>query len=298
MKNELKSTSLWTAIITPFLKDGKIDFKSLEGLLRQQEKFHNGVVLLGSTGEGLALSRNEKESILKFAQSLNLSIPTISGVPGHNLDEALDFIRFAKTTGVKGFLSVTPYYAKPGVSGQIRWFKSILDEAGLPVMLYNVPSRTGMRLAPEVLSELKDHANLWALKESSGSVDSFQEYQRVNSSLSFFCGDDGLMPAFAKAGAIGLVSVAANVWPEATRKVVELSLAKKADECLPMWQAATDALFLASNPIPTKFLHLHLGQIETTHLKAPLDLADLKETQKVIYAHETITKWLAERKAL
>ena len=294
----MKTTTLWTAIITPFAKDGKIDFKSLGGLLRQQEKFNNGVVLLGSTGEGLALSRAEKESVLKFAQTLNLTIPTISGVPGHNLEETLDFIRFAKTTGVKGFLSVTPYYAKPGVHGQAQWFKSVLDEAGLPVMLYNVPSRTGVRLAPQVLSELKNHPNLWALKESSGSVESFLEYQHVNPAMTFFCGDDGLMPAFAKAGAKGLVSVASNVWPEATRKVVELSLAQNADDFTPMWQEVTDALFLASNPIPTKFLHLHLKQIETADVKAPLSLSDLTDTPKVISAHETIVTWLNEWKTL
>ena len=207
----MKNTILWTAIVTPQDTHGKIDFKSLETLLRSQEKASNGVVLLGSTGEGMAFSRIEKESILTFAQGLRLSIPCISGLPGHNLEDTLDFIRFAKTTGIKGFLAVTPYYSKPGVEGQTSWFKAILDEASLPVMLYNVPSRTGIRLAPNVISELKMHPHLWAVKESSGSVESFLEYQEANPNLAFFCGDDGLMPEFAKHGAVGLFSVASNV---------------------------------------------------------------------------------------
>jgi 4-hydroxy-tetrahydrodipicolinate synthase len=291
-------TTLWTAIITPFDHNGEIDFVSLEKLIRNQEKSHNGIVLLGSTGEGMALDRNEKESIVKFAQTMRLKVPYIVGVTGHQMQEALDWIKFAKTCGVKGFLAVTPYYSKPGIQGQISWFQKILDAAELPVMLYNVPSRTGVRLAPEVLSELKNHPNLWALKESSGSIESFREYQHANPHMSFFCGDDGLMPEFAKAGAEGLVSVAANVWPEATRKVVELSLAKKADDFTPMWQECTDALFLASNPIPAKWLHHHLGEIKTADLRAPLEPSDLKAPEKVIAAHEMMKSWMQERSAL
>jgi 4-hydroxy-tetrahydrodipicolinate synthase len=236
--------------------------------------------------------------VLKFAQTLKLSVPCIAGVPGHQLEEALDWIRFAKTTGMKGFLSVTPYYSKPGPQGQTEWFKAILDEAGLPVMLYNVPSRSGTRLAPHVVSELKNHPNLWALKESSGSVDSLLEYHHANPKLALFCGDDGLMPAFAKAGAIGLVSVASNVWPEATRKIVEYSLAKKADEFIPLWQECTDALFLASNPIPTKWLHHHVGEIATANVRAPLHVADLTATDKVIAAHAKVQAWLKSRESL
>ena len=292
------NTPLWTAIITPLDTAGKIDFKSLETLLRKQEKTQNGIVLLGSTGEGMALSRAEKESVLKFAQTLNLNVPCIAGVPGHQLEEALDWIRFAKTTGIKGFLSVTPYYSKPGAKGQTEWFKAILDEAGLPVMLYNVPSRSGIRLAPQVVSELKNHPNLWALKESSGLVDSLLEYKQANPKLTLYCGDDGLMPAFAKAGAIGLVSVASNVWPEATRKMVEYSLAKKGDAFIPLWQECTDTLFLASNPIPTKWLHHYLGEIATAKLRAPLHEDDLTAKDKVKDAHLKIQAWLKERESL
>jgi len=291
-------TNLWTAIITPFDVSGKIDFKSFERLLRRQEQNQNGVVLLGSTGEGMALTRSEKESVVNFAASLHLKVPCIAGVPGHGLEEVLDWVHFAKSSGIQGFLAVSPYYSKPGVKGQTEWFRKILDAASLPVMLYNVPSRTGSRLSPQVLVDLQHHSNLWALKESSGSVDSFLEYQRSNPKISLFCGDDGLMPEFAKVGAVGLVSVASNVWPEATRKVVEYSLAIKASAFADLWRECTDTLFLASNPIPTKWLHHHLGEIPTTLLRPPLDSADLTDPSRVERAHQKIKNWLKERGTL
>ncbi len=298
MKNGmLKTVPLWTAIITPLQADGKIDFVSFEKLLMKQAQVGNGVILLGSTGESLALSRSEKESVLNFAMRLRLDIPMMAGVPGHQLEEALDWISFAKTSGIQGFLSVTPYYSKPGLEGQVRWFEAILNAADLPVMLYNVPSRSGTRLLPEVLSRLKGHANLWALKESSGEIASLREYQKVNSALSYYCGDDGLMADFAEAGVKGLISVASNVWPEATRKIAELCLAGKRDD-LEFWPECADALFLASNPIPAKWLHHHHGEIVSPITRAPLDVRDLKETAAVLAADQRVQAWMKERSSL
>jgi 4-hydroxy-tetrahydrodipicolinate synthase len=299
--NPLDHCPLWTAIITPMQADGKIDYPSFEKLLRKQAAVKNGIVLFGSTGEGMALSRKEKEEGLRFAQGLKLGLPMIVGVPGHQLEEALDWIQFAQNHGADGFLAVTPYYSKPGKLGQINWFKQILDHARLPVMLYNVPSRAGVSLHAEVLETLSAHPNLWALKESSGSIAELKNFQRVNPELSYFCGDDGLLPEFAAQGVKGLISVAANVWPEATRKYAELCLQQKTAGLLPLWKTCTDALFLASNPIPAKWLHHHLGEIPTAFTRAPLAEADFTvsagATEKLISAHQQIKAWLAERKA-
>lgn len=292
--SELNNYVLWTAIITPMLSDLKIDFGSLEKLLRRQEMAKNGVILLGSTGEGLALSRKDKEAVLKFSLGLKLSIPMIAGVQGHQLEEALDWMSFAKTAGIAGFLAVTPYYAKPGVQGQKKWFQQILDHANLPVMLYNVPSRAGVRLDPMVVTELKDHPALWALKESSGSLASLLEYQSSNPGLTLFCGDDGLIAEFAQQGAKGLISVAANVWPEATHKITELCLAGNAQD-LAFWPECADALFLASNPVPVKWLHYFKREIKSPVTRAPLEAGDFKETEKLIAADLKVETWLKER---
>lgn len=293
----LKSVPLWTAIITPMLTDGKIDFISFERLLEKQSRVGNGVILLGSTGESLALSRAEKETVLNFALGLKLAIPMIAGVPGHQLEEAIDWMAFARSAGIQGFLAVTPYYAKPGCEGQVRWFEKILDAAGLPVMLYNVPSRSGTRLDPAVLKRLAQHENLWALKESSGSLESLNEYQKANAKLAYYCGDDGLIAEFSKAGVKGLISVASNVWPEATRKIVELCLVGKFED-LAFWPEAADTLFLASNPIPAKWLHHRLGEISSPITRAPLDVNDFKDTEALVAADHRMQAWLKERSSL
>ncbi len=293
-KPSYQSTPLWTAIITPLNKKGKIDFVSFKKLLKQQESAKNGIIILGSTGESMALTRKEKEAIVKFSTKQKLSVPLFVGVPGNQIEDTLGWIAFAKKQGIDGFLSVAPYYAKPGLKGQVAWFEQILNKAGkLPVMLYNVPSRTGVKIFPQVLSELKNHPNLWALKESSGSVQDFIAFRAANPKLAFYCGDDGLMPSFAKAGAIGLVSVASNAWPEATRIYVERCLAHQIDGLLPLWQQCTDTLFLASNPIPVKWLQYHLKMIPTPNTRLPLVAADLKDTKPIIEAHTKIKNWLS-----
>jgi 4-hydroxy-tetrahydrodipicolinate synthase len=149
-----------------------------------------------------------------------------------------------------------------------------------------------------VLDVLKNHPNLWALKESSGSVNELIHFQNVNPNLDYFCGDDGLLPEFAEHGVVGLISVAANVWPVATRKYTELCLQKKTEGLLPLWKESTDTLFLASNPIPAKWLHHSLGEIPTAFTRAPLELLDLTSqtelTEKISHANLQINEWLEE----
>ena len=294
MKN-LTQTILWTAIVTPLKSDGSIDFPSFQQLLKRQERANNSVVLLGSTGEGLALSRMEKESIVKFAVALKLAIPLLCGVPGHQLEETLDWVRFARAAGIDGFLAVTPYYSKPDALGQTAWFEKVLEEAKLPVMLYNVPSRTGVKLNPQVLKNLKGNPYLWAVKESSGSVKIFQELQAANPDLTYYCGDDALMAEFAAHGAVGLVSVCANIWPEATRRYVTLCRQKQTTALYPLWKDSTDALFLASNPVPVKWILFQDRQIPTPLTRAPLSTDDFKNTEPLTLAHRNIQEWLADQ---
>jgi 4-hydroxy-tetrahydrodipicolinate synthase len=281
---------LYTAIVTP-LEKGKVHFTSLEKLLRIQESAGNGVVLLGSTGEGMAFDEQTKKEIVRFARGLRLNIPLLAGVPGHQLSAALDWVGWCREEGIDGFLSVMPYYSKPGLKGQVQWFRSILDAAQKPVMVYNVPGRTAAKLNPKVLTELKGHGSLWAVKESSGSVLDFQDYANANTELEFYCGDDGLMPFFAAAGAIGLVSVASNVWPKATRRIVELSLQGKARPVLSLWREATDSLFCASNPVPTKALLHMMGQIPSSELLPPLHAEDLPKQNDLVRLSEKIANW-------
>ncbi len=293
----LTTTRLWTAIITPLDQAGNLDLKSFEGLLKAQESAGNGVVILGSTGEGLNLSETEKKQIVEFTDGLNLQVPVMVGVSGFHLDSTLDWIEYLESRpGIHCYLVVTPLYAKPGTEGQYHWFKSILDRSTRPCMLYNVPSRTGVAMSTEAIGRLRTHPQFWSIKEASGSVKDFCEYRDNTQGQQMFSGDDGLMPDFAEHGCFGLVSVSSNVWPQATKLYVELSVENKLSaEEIQLWKEATNALFTAANPIPTKALLFAQGKIQSAHLKAPLHLEDLRDMAPLNRADKAISDWYNRR---
>ena len=288
------SQILWTACVTPFKDNGKqIDYKSFENLLRLQEKAGNGILLLGSTGEGLSISDKERKEIVEFACKLNLNTTIIVGVPSYNLNIALEWINFCNNFPINGYLMTTPIYTKPGVQGQTEWFKALLDAAKYQCMLYNIPSRSGVKLYPEVVKNLQDHDKFVALKDSSGMVDSIVEYKLATPKIEVFCGDDYMMPAMASEGAIGLVSVISNTLPVATRKYVEHCIKGWRIESKIWWQACK-ALFSASNPIPLKALMKDVGLIDYDFVRLPLSIKDLPSRKNSIEYYNIIKDWKGE----
>ena len=287
----LDNTILWTALVTPMNENGDINHDELASLIHKQNEAGNGVLILGSTGEGLALSREDKQSVVKTASSLNINVPLMVGVGGFNLRSQLQWIEYCGSFDIDGFLMVTPLYAKPNVKGQAAWFNDLINAADKPCMLYNVPSRTGVKLHPDVIGQLADHPNLFALKEASGSISEYQEFRKRAPELAFYSGDDGLMPFFVAAGCQGLVSVMANVWPQATHRYVEWCLEGRGPELLPLWQECSDALFSASNPIPAKVLLAEKGWIQSPTLRAPLTHEDMSDNTILSEAEERINAW-------
>ncbi len=283
---------LWTAIITPMKEDGSIDYQSFSKVLLRQEEASNGIVLLGSTGEALALSVEDREKIVEFASQQNLTSPLMVGVGGANLKEQKSWISYCENfEQVKSFLMPCPLYSKPGVEGQTLWFKELLDHTNRPTMLYNVPSRTGVKLHQEVVRRLNDHKNFWALKEASGSLEELKLYQSVCGNVKIFSGEDGLIVDQAKIGISGLVSVAGNIWPKETSHYVKLALDKEDTGLQSVWAPAIDALFMQSNPIPTKVL-LHLkGIISHPTLRLPLTSLETKDTDPLKTADTNILNW-------
>ena len=233
---------LWTAIITPMLGDGEVDYPGLAKLLKEQEEAENGVLLLGSTGESLNIDENERKKILHFALDKNLNVPIMVGVGGINLKETCAWVDYLETLRVDAYLMITPLYAKPGAEGQYQWFKTLLDRSKRPVMLYNVPSRTGVSLNVKTLAKLKTHPMLWAVKEASGKTLDFKNYRKAAPEVRFYSGDDAMMPDFAKLGAKGLVSVASNVWPKETHAYVLQSLDKSL-KAVKLWKDCSNSLF-------------------------------------------------------
>ncbi len=281
---------VWTAIVTPMLANGSIDYESFGALLKKQEAAGNALTILGSTGEALTIDESEKREILDFVLGLNLKVPIMVGIGGINLKLQKKWVEYLNTLVVDCYLMVVPLYSKPGVHGQYGWFRELLDISDKPCMLYNVPGRTAKELELEAAQMLADHPRFWAVKEASGSEESFSKYAKGLPNVRMMSGDDPMLPAFAKLGAKGVVSVAANVWPEATHEF--------ARQCTngtfmdnDIWQKSTKALFCASNPIPAKALLYDLGRIKSPELRLPLSSKDMPDPEVVRQANSDINSW-------
>lgn len=296
MSKSIDKYRVWTAIVTPMNDDSSVDYESFESLLKNQNEAGNAITILGSTGEALNLDLSERKQILDFAIGLNLDIPLMVGVGGINLNEQSEWVEYLNVLDVDAYLLVVPLYAKPGVHGQYGWFKHLLDLAKRPCMLYNVPGRTAKNLEIETVKMLVDHPNFWAIKEASGSEKDFAEYAKAAVGKKMMSGDDLLLPEFARLGAEGVVSVASNVWPEATKKYADQCIEGSfADESI--WKPAIEALFSASNPIPAKALLKERGDIKSSVLRLPLSIADMGDIELLMSADKNISEWLNQQSA-
>ncbi len=289
------NTVLWTALVTPFHDNNSIDFESLANIAHAQAKAGNGILLLGSTGEGLALNRNEQQQIVEFVCQLNLATPIMVAVGGYNLTEQLAWLEQCNQYAIDAFLLASPIYAKPGTVGQTAWFQALLDTAKYPCMLYNVPSRSGVEIALKTVENLVQHPQFWAIKEASGDINKFLAYRQIAPTIDLYSGEDAMMPYLATAGAKGLVSVCANAWPEASKYYVEQSLAGQVQRLFPLWHNAINSLFSVANPIPVKIL-MHLqGVIKQSMLRAPLTALELNNHTDLLNADSNINNWLAQQ---
>ncbi len=285
---------LWTAMVTPMLDDTSIDYNSFEVILRKQEEAGNGVLVLGSTGEGLNLTDTEKREIVKFVKLLHLKVPLMVGLGGHQIDSQKEFIKYCDEIGIDAFLMVAPLYAKPGKEGQLAWFSALMKETKTPCMIYNVPSRTGIQMHPDVPAQLfKTFPNYMGLKEASGSIDKFKEFRDAASGSKIYCGDDSLIKDFIAEGAIGLVSVASNAWPQQTHAFLEQHLSGNHDDVYKEWIESADLFFDAPSPTPVKTLMQHKGWIKFDTVRLPLSNDDLKpETEEALLeADQKINNW-------
>ena len=216
----------------------------------------------------------------------------MTGVPGFNLEETLEYLAYLETLTLDAYLMVTPLYAKPGERGQTQWFKTLLDKATKPCMLYNVPSRTGVKMNFNTVKSLANHKNFWAIKEASGSVADFKQYAEMNPQARMYSGDDGMVFDFAPHRCVGLVSVSSNVWPVETHFYVEETLKNNlSNSDIQLWKDACDTLFIAANPVPVKNLLFNQKKIKTKIMRAPLHHEDLIDNSPVIDADIKIKNW-------
>ena len=288
---DLKDYIVWTAVVTPMNQDGSIDYDGFEKVLREQAAADNAITILASTGEGLNLDLAERKQILDFAINLKLDAPIMVGVGGVNLHDQLDWVGYLNGLAVDAYLLVVPLYAKPGVHGQYGWFKALLDLANKPCLLYNIPKRTGKSLELKTVEMLKDHPRFWGMKEASASEEDFTKYSQIAPNLQMLSGDDPMLPAFAKLGAKGVISVAANVWPEATHEFARQNVGGTFEDH-ELWDKAIAALFCASNPVPAKALLHDQGRIASAEVRLPLSAQDMPDLAIVRDANQAIEDWL------
>lgn len=255
------------AIVTP-IKDDKIDYESYKKLIDFQLKNKtNGILTCGCTGEPATLSYDEHKEMIKFTvEYVNGRVPVIAGTGSNNTKEAIELSQYAEKVGADGCLLITPYYNKPTQRGLYLHYKEIAKNVSIPIILYNVPSRTGISIAPETVLELSEIKNIVGIKEASGSLDQVSKILSLVKRDDFvvLSGDDSLTLPIISVGGKGVVSVASNVVPYEVSQMVEYALngdfenAKKLHlKLFPIFKI----LFIETNPIPVKTILSLMGMI-------------------------------------
>jgi 4-hydroxy-tetrahydrodipicolinate synthase len=274
MVSELKG--LGVALITPFEKDGSVDFSSLQKLVKKCIKGGaNYLVVLGTTGETPTLTKEEKKDILKAVVEYNEgAIPLVAGFGGNNTLEIIEDLKSFDTNGYSYILSASPYYNKPNQEGIYQHYKTIAKEAPLPIILYNVPGRTGSNMLPETTLKLaREIENIVAIKEASGNIDQCMKLVK-NKPKEFIVlsGDDNLVVSQMAIGVEGCISVIGNLLPEEFSKMIHQCLNNEYDAArltqLKLLEII-DLIFEEGNPVGIKTA-LHLQNICLDSVRLPL----------------------------
>ena len=263
----------FVALATPFKSNFDIDFDAYGRLIDFQiEQGTNGLVACGCTGEAATLSHDEQEQCIKFVVERAAGrVPVIAGTGSNNTGEALRLTQFAQETGADGALLITPYYNKPTPAGQIAHYKTIAEQTKIPIVLYNVPGRTGTNMLPETVGELAKVENIVAIKESTGGVDQAAQFMSL-CDITVLSGDDHMTLPMMALGGQGVISVAANAAPKKVAALVAACLKGHYTEAhnihyelLPLFKG----LFIETNPIPLKAVLSRMGLMENV-LRMPL----------------------------
>lgn len=267
MTNRLKGTGV--ALITPFLKNGQIDFAALEKLV--EDEIQNGIdylVALGTTSESPALSQKEKEEVVRTVVSVNAGrVAVLRGLGGPNTLELVEQLHTFDFTGVDAILSVTPYYNRPSQEGVYRHYHALADNSPLPIILYNVPKRTGCNIEADTTLRLaNDCPNIIAVKEASGNLNQIMRIVKHKpTEFSVISGDDAITLPLIAAGADGLISVVANAFPKEVSTMVRLARQDKIAEARAIHLALLDftqACFKEGSPAGIKALMWLQGKIQ------------------------------------
>ena len=262
------------AIVTPFRK-GRVDERALGDLIEfQLANGTDGIVPCGTTGESATLSHEEHERVVTFTiEAVKRRVPVIAGAGSNSTAEAIALTRHAKKAGADGALLITPYYNKPMQEGLFRHYQAVAEAVDLPLVLYNIPSRTSVNLLPATVGRLAAIRNIVAIKEGSGSLQQVSEIiQACGDRITVLSGDDPLTLPMMAVGAKGVVTVTANIAPADMAAMVDAFAAARLDQARRLHQKLFPlftALFYETNPIPVKTALAMMGKIDG-ELRLPL----------------------------
>ena len=256
---------VFTAIVTPFNADGSVDYGCLKVLIeRQAAAGIDGIVPVGTTGESPTLDYEEHSKVIDVAiESCAGRMKVIAGTGANCTKEAIELTKRAKDAGADGTLQVTPYYNKPNQEGLFRHFSAVAD-LGLPVVLYNVPGRSGREIAVDTIARLAEHPSVVCVKEAGGSADRVSAI-KSRCDIGVLSGDDALTLPMMSVGADGVISVASNVIPEIMAKLVHTAAAGGWNEARALhlqYHKLMSDMFLDTNPIPVKTAMAMMGLCE------------------------------------
>lgn len=276
------------AIITPFNENG-VDFDKLKELIEFNIKSGtNAIVICGTTGEASTMTLEERKNTIKFTvDTVNKRIPVIAGTGSNCTQSAVDMSKWAESIGVDGVLVITPYYNKTTQKGLIEHFKTVASSIKVPIIIYNVPGRTGMNILPKTLKELSEIDNIAAVKEASGNISQIAEIKALcRDKLDIYSGNDDQTIPILSLGGIGVISVLSNIIPKDISNMCKLFFEGKIDEALKLQLdslALTNALFIETNPIPVKtamnLLGMNVGKLR-------LPLCDMSESNLKVLKNE------------
>lgn len=273
------------AIVTPFTEDNSVDYEELGRLIEYQiEGEIDAIITCGTTGEPVTMTEQERLSVISYTvEKVAKRVPVIAGTGGNCTENVVSFSKKAQKAGADGLLVVTPYYNKATQNGLFKHYKEVASAVDIPIILYNVPSRTGVNILPNTAARLgREIENIVAIKEASGNITQIAEViQKAQGDLDVYSGNDDQIIPILSLGGIGVISVLANIAPKDTHDMVMKYLNGEAEQARKLqinYIELIQALFTEVNPIPVKKA-LELMGFHTKHLRMPLTEMEPKNVE-------------------
>ncbi|SFC55044.1 4-hydroxy-tetrahydrodipicolinate synthase [Clostridium uliginosum] len=262
------------AIVTPFDNEG-VNYDKLKDLLEWHIKEGtDAIVICGTTGEATTMTEEEKKTVIKFTvDTVNKRIPVIAGSGSNNTSSAIKMSKYAQSVGVDALLVITPYYNKTTQKGLVKHFEAINENVNIPIILYNVPGRTGVNISPKTLVEISKLSNVVAIKEASGNISQIAEMKALcRDKIDIYSGNDDQLIPIMSLGGKGIISVLANIMPKKVHEITQKCLEGNFNEALNLHLdilSLTNTLFIETNPIPVKTA-MNLMGLQVGPLRLPL----------------------------